>query len=305
MKKLNTALLVLAVALLLIANMGYWLSSTIYNPTNFSNTVVQAYESPEVRNAIASEIVDSALGSRPLVKQVLGDPIHSAISGIIGSNMFKTVLKNTASKFNTYVTSSNRKDVTVEVGQVSRFVKVAATAISPSLGDQVPSTTPQTIVIVKSSSIPNVNQWLRPIMFIGPIAGFFSIVIVLVQFYRSKYKPGYIKKASIYFLIGLFVFALLIPYFRTVLQGSISNQNAETIATSTYNAFASIMLGQLAVLAWFFVATLVIGLVWIYADKNHLVDKLKNRYIQKSKSIKEAKKAKQANNKGAKRNGKK
>lgn len=266
MKK-QAPILVIAVILLLIANLGYWLSKTIYNPQNFSNLAVQTFEQDEVRNAIAEEVVDNSLESKPVVKQVLGDPVKSAIAGILGSQPFKTALEEISVKFQNYLTTDNRQDVTLEVGQLAPFIKSAATSISPELGAQIPDVTPQTITLVRADSLPDINKWLKPIMTIGPIAGVISLLLLVYIFYKSVDKVALAKRTSIYFLIGILLFALLIPYFRTVLQGNIADQNAQIIATAIYNSFTGALITQLAILAAIFAFVYLAGYLFSFRKK--------------------------------------
>jgi hypothetical protein len=258
MKK-QAPLLILTVILFLIANVGFWLARTIYNPQNFTNLVVQTYRQEDVRNAISSEIVDKTLESKPLVNQVIGQPVQGAISGILGSPTFQSVLEKVATKFQAYLTTDNRQDVTLQIGQVSTFVKAAATAVSPQLGDQVPDVTPQTITLVKANSLPNINRWAKPIMTLGPLAGVIGIGILIYLFYTEEDRVRLLRRTSTYFLIGIVVFGLLIPYFRTILQGNVGNQNAEIIATATYDAFTKILTSQLIIFASIFFITYFVG----------------------------------------------
>lgn len=102
MKRFSTPLLILSVVLILFANLGFWLSRTIYNTQNFADIVVDVYKQPEVRGAISSEIVDAALSDRPLVRQVIGDQLQSVISGILASDASETILNKSASRLQTY-----------------------------------------------------------------------------------------------------------------------------------------------------------------------------------------------------------
>lgn len=263
MGKWKTPLLILSIVLMLFTTFGYWLSSTLYNPQKFNDIVVKVYQESQVRDAIASEITDATLQNvRPAVKQVVTDPVQKAISGILASNMFTTLFEKAATRVHSYLTSDNRKDVTLEVGQVAVFVKSAAIAISPDLGNQIPSVTPRTITLVNASSLPNLNAWLKPIMAFAPLAGFFSILILIYLFFTAGDKARYLTEVGIYFVIGIFIFSLLIPYVRVLLQSNISNQNAEVIATQTYNAFAGILLNQLLFLASIFAAIFLGGYLW-------------------------------------------
>jgi hypothetical protein len=234
-------LILISIALLLIANFSFWLSSTIYNPQNFSSLVVETYQQQDVRDAIAAEIVDNTLESKPLVRQVIGGPVQSAISGLLSSQAFESVLSKAAVRFQNYLTTNNRQDVTIEVGQVATFIKAAATTVSPQLGEQVPDVSTEKITLVKANSLPNINKWLKPIMTIGPIVGMIGLVIIGYVIYVSENRWSAVKQIGLYLFIGTILFALLIPYFRTILQGNITDSNAEIVATATYDTFAGIL----------------------------------------------------------------
>lgn len=271
MEKSTAPLIIIAIFLLLLANISFWLSKTLYNPQNFSNLVVQTYEQDDVRNALASEIVDNTLQSKPIVKQVIGDPVKSAISGILRSQVFKSVLERVAIKFQTYLTTNNRQDVTIEIGQVATFIKAAATTISPDLGAQVPDTTPQTITLIKSNNFPDINKWAKPIMNIGPFAGLISFAILIYLIYKAESRGEILKRIGKYLLVGSLLFILIIPYSRTILQSNISDQNAEIIATATFNTFASILTTQLAYLVIISILLYVIG-IYLARPKEEIIE---------------------------------
>lgn len=265
--------LIFAVILLLLANVGLWLSRTLYNPENFSSITIETFQKPEVRDAIATQIVDKTLADRPLAEQVIGDPVRNAISGALESQTFKSIFERLAIRFQKYLTTSNKEDVTIEVGQLSTFINNIAAAISPQLSEQVPDVPLRTITLVESESLPDINRYLKPFVNLGPIAGLLSLIIIIYLTYISENRLQILRKISQYFLIGILLFSLTIPYARTVLQGNTSNQEAQIVITATYDAFAEVLIRQLAILGVIFGAIQISIYLYQHKKKKELSQK--------------------------------
>lgn len=252
-------LTIVSVILILFANFAFWLSSTIYNPNNFSSLATKVYNSTEVRDAISSEIVDEALKDKPIAQQAVGDTLKSSVSGILGAPAFGTIVERVATRFQTYLTTENRQDVTIEIGRIAKIIRSIAVAADPSLESEIPEINIQTITLVKADSLPNINSWAKPVVSLGPIAGLIGLILIGYIIYATTPRFHALKLIGKYFAIGTALFMLLIPYFRVQLESNISDPNANILATETYKVFSQVLLQQLFIIILISLALYILG----------------------------------------------
>ena len=78
---------IIACFLLVLANSAIWVNNTLFNSTVFSNLTKQAILSESSRNAIASELVDTALADKPVLQRTIGPTASKLISGFLGTSV--------------------------------------------------------------------------------------------------------------------------------------------------------------------------------------------------------------------------
>jgi hypothetical protein len=235
----------IAVFFLLFANFGVWLSNNIYNANNFKNNILTTFHKQEVRDAIASSVVDRALTENPGLKQIVSSPAQSAISGMLASPYLTPVIDKAAEKLQSYITRG-QEEVSIDLSPVNNILTALSRATSGQ--DQAPQIQNTNITLVPANAFPNLNRWLGPITSLGPILGVISIVTLGVIFYQTEDKYYRLRQYGWFLLAGVILNLLLIPFIGSMIPQSMQNGNAAVIVTQAYNVFTLSYYNQLTLL---------------------------------------------------------
>ncbi len=252
----------LSVVFIIFAVFSFWVSNNLYNTTSFTETTLKTFKSDEVRGVVAKESVERILENRPVVRQVAGGYLESFIAGVLGSDTAKGVFERSSNALHGYLFSSNRQDVTLNTTSFTSLVKPVLTAVSPDLAGQVPEELPESIVLIESNALPNIDQWLRPVIIAGPLVGLAALIIVIYLIYADSSRIKAIKRLGLYLAVGSLLSTLTIPYFRMLIGAASQNQNRITIITTAYDNFTKPLLSDWLLLALAGVLIYLVGLFW-------------------------------------------
>lgn len=250
--------IVLSIFFILFANFSFWVSDNIYDSKKFTQNVLTTFKKQEVRDAVATGIVDRILSDNPGLQQVASSPAQSAISGILNSSYLDPVIERVAGRFQQYITTG-QQEVSVDLSPVNVLFSQVAKATGNI--EQTPQIKNTNLVLVEANAFPKLNKWLKPITTLGPILGVIGLVILAFVIYRSVDKLLKIREIGIYLVVGVIINMLLVPFASSLIRQNTTNANSAIIASELFNTFAEsylfqlVMLGAIGlipVLIWFF-----------------------------------------------------
>lgn len=244
---------VIASILAVIANSAFWVNRTIFDTNNFTTVAVASISSESSREALANEVVDTALKDRPIVRQVAGPTATKLITSLLGSNQFNSILTTAVSKLQVYLTSSNRESIVLNFSGIKStlgsLIDLAGQANSQAANNL--SNIPDQITLVNANNIPSFYKYGLVFLWLGPIS---AIIALLLLAYP------YLKNRSQYYIIALIQGAAIAvtgilcqflgPLFRPPVLANIPSANARVVVGNLYDAFIATFNSQSMWLIW-------------------------------------------------------
>lgn len=251
-KAVAIILSIVAVLFVLTMNFSLWLNGTIFDRENFSKITVDTIQQSEVTDAISAELVDTALQNRPLVKNLVGDTVQSAISGLLASERLQPVLEKLADRFNVLLTSKTPQEVVIDTTGVKTFIKPLANAINEQSGGQISDANlPDEVVLVQKGEIPSIYSWGVVMIWLGPILGFIGIgiFVALIWAAGAQYRQRSLKITGISLIVSSLLFIILVGSTKSSILASVTNSNAKVIADNLFSAYTNSLTNRTWILA--------------------------------------------------------
>lgn len=235
----NTAAYILisfAVFLILVASTALWFTNTIGDQERFVELTVQVFSFPEVRDAVSNNIIDVVFAGQPLLKTVATDVVKPAVAGLLDSNQLKSLITEAANAFYELAIASAPQDVTLDITPLKAIIGVLTTITDSDFDAQQ---IPNEIVLIEGDSIPDIHSIVFTMTWLGPLAGFIGLVILLIATYLSTDRFLQIQRIGIVLAFGTFIYLLLVPYVGNVLVAQTSGTYSKTVVGAIYQVFTA------------------------------------------------------------------
>lgn len=255
--------------LLMIVNSAIWVNQQVFDTKNFTNTAVTAISSESSRKAIGGRITDQILRDNPVVKNIAGDQLTNLFSGLLGTDQANKLLTATVTRLQIYVTSSNQKDVDIDLsGLKDTLTRVAEIRGGDQPSRINPDKIPSKIVLIESKNVPNLYNYGVTLTWVA--VGVFVIAgLLLAKPYisdRSKYLSIMIVQGASFVLVGL-VSLLIGPIFRPSVLEPFQNPNGRVVVGNLYNAFIATFNSQTMIFIWLGIGLIALSVVIRLAPK--------------------------------------
>lgn len=243
-KIVGTILLTLAVLFLMHAQSAFWINHTIFNKEVFTSTVETIIAEESNRDAIATAIVDKALADKPVVRKVAGDRAISLVSSLLGTDVSSQVISNLLNKTYTYMTTSNRQDVAIDLTAIKTPLS-GVVSFAESRGNDVkfdPTNIPDEVVLIKSDDFPDISGyltimlWLAPLLWLGALASFALYIYLGRAVYAKKvYFAG--TAAIVASVFGLLIGPIVPPPIASLVQNTELRVVVQNLLTAFFQPF--------------------------------------------------------------------
>lgn len=224
--------------LLVIANSALWVNRTLFNVDTFSTIAEKSLLSESSRNALASEIVDTALADRPMVKNIAGDTITKLISGLLGSNQAEIGVKKIISRIHLAITSENPKNIEYDLTGIKSVIDKIITLIGKDESSSSVSKIPDKLVILDVSNLPKLYIYGVVFLWVAPFALICAAIILVRPHIIRRRLDANILTFQGFAVVGASVMALLIgPLFRPTILAQIPTSDLRIVVQDVYDAF--------------------------------------------------------------------
>ncbi|HDZ86093.1 MAG TPA: hypothetical protein ENH57_00190 [Actinobacteria bacterium] len=272
---------IIAIILVLIANLALWFTDEIFDSEEFAQKTVQVVEREEVRDAIAAEIVDESFADQPLILQIAGNVFEPVISGLLGADILEPAIETFAQAVHTALTSKPQA-ITIDISSIVEFVKPLATAINERLGTQINAANiPDTIVIAEKGDIPSIYTFGVVMLWLGLFSTIIGLglIIWLIWVNRGDKRRYVFKTIGFSLIVGAAIVLIVLQAIAATILSPIDDENLEIVASNIYDVFVGVFKWQNWIL-------IIIGIVLIFVGQ-YLPD-IEERYISLSDSLRES-----------------
>lgn len=271
----DIVILIVAAALLLVAQSAYWLNHTVFDKQAFTSIVTPIVNSDATRSAVATTIVNEAFADRPLINRLIGNNVTALVSGLLGTDLAVQMTSAVISKSYDYLTTPDPQPVTLDLIAIKAPLE-KITELLESRGRDVainPDNIPDSITLLDPSSLPNTYGYSVFLLWFGPLCwiGFVLFSILYIYLGRRIYPRrvyilgGIIIVAS---CIGLLVGPLLpppisaqvpIPELRSTVQTLIES----LLAPFTQQMITAVILTAIVLIIFYCRFAILRGIRWL------------------------------------------
>lgn len=241
-KKRNFVLsTILAAFLLVVANSAIWVNRTMFNTQNFTQITSTALLSQSSRNALASDIVDTALQSQPAVKAVVAEPATNFIAGLLNTQQAKSALTKVIGKVQIIFTSERPEPVTYDLSGIKATVTKLLTLANKEDAVVKVDQVPDSITIFKNvDKIPSFYKAGVILNFVAPIAFLLALFLLVWPHVKKQYATRKLLIGQGIALTSAGLLALLVgPLFKPPVLAQVNNADLRVVVENVYNAFVS------------------------------------------------------------------
>ncbi len=273
--------IIIAVILVLIANIAWWFNDEIFDSEEFAQKTVQVVERDEVREAIAAKIVDEAFADQPLIQQVAGNVLEPVISGLLGADILKPAIETFAETVHTALTSKPQ-EISIDIAAIVEFIKPIATAVNERLGTQIDAANiPDTIVIAEKGDIPSIYTFGVVMLWVGLFSTIIGLglIIWLIWVNHGDKRRYVLKTIGFTLIVGAAIVLIVLEAIAATILSPIDDENLQIVASNIYDVFVGVLKWQNWIL-------IIIGIVLIVVGQ--YLPNFKERYISLSESLRES-----------------
>lgn len=267
-KIINISLLFIGGFSLFFAQSGLWINNVIFDQKTFTNITTNVILSEDSRNAISQTIVDRAFENRPVADRLIGDRAVNFISNLLDSDISERALSKVSSTSYSYLTSSNRKDIAIDLTSIKEPLS-GIISFAENRGREVkfdPSSIPDQIVLINSNELPNFASYIRTTI----IASFFLWLITVLTFgtYIFINRRESVKRIYTICSIVILVSVLALstgPFIPPAISSFVDNINLRTVVNDLTSAYLTPFSRQLYLTILIsLIAILITRFRWIF-----------------------------------------
>ena len=239
-RTISVLLILVASVALFLAQSSYWVNHTIFNQKNFTSLVNEAVLEPSSLDAIASQVVDTALQDRPVIKKIAGDRAQNLVGSLLASDFSAHAIDRVVNMTYKYITTPDREDIKIELvgitGPISTILTLAQA--NDSNAAQTIESIPDEIILVESDSFVDLSGFVSFMLWFGPLLWLTAVACFAgyIYMHRARYA-----KAVYIVGISIAVIAIIGILTRPVLPAPIASlvpmSNLRPVVTNVTDVF--------------------------------------------------------------------
>lgn len=238
-----------------------WLQRIFYSPDRLSDITTEVLQEQSSRDAISGAVVSRLFEERPLLAATAGPRLVPVISGLLDSDILANSINRTVERIRLALTSDEAENIAINLVPVKSTISTVQNVIGQDVEERRLQTEdiPNEIVILDASTIPNYSDEGVVILWLGPLAATFLIIVVGIWLYRGR-KRALALRVRIVGMLAVVssVVALLIgPLTQPIIVQRISTIEGKTIIGNLYEALVA-PFNQMALLLLLFSSIVIV-----------------------------------------------
>lgn len=252
---------ILAAVLLFIGSLQAWAYPNITDTSRFVETTGEALQREDVREALATRVVDGLLQDYPIMLATVRDTMIATVTGLLGSETFEALFTTVATQLQRALVHGEQLGISIESRELQVSVLAIARVLDPegsrnlALEDGVLQ-----IELFSDRDIPSFESELTNLRWAGIAAGLVGLFLLVVPFVRRR------DRWSVR-LAGLVLMGVALATFLTVLLANryidlrVSDSQANTVINGIADGFFGWLIAQTVIVLLIGVVLCVLGIV--------------------------------------------
>lgn len=249
----------LAVPLLLIGNLGAWVTWNIADTSNFVQTTREVLRREDVREALATRIVDGFLPQSPIVRMAAGNALVSAVNEFLGSGRFQAASDSVATQLHQALVRGGHPSITIESPELQTAVLAVVRNRAPiHAGGLTLEGGKLRIELFSGADLPSFQPEITFLRWGGIAAmivgGFLMTLPIFVR--RDRWSVGL---AGLALLATSLLTYLLVPVAEWLVVQQVTDPQARIVVAGIVDGFSTSLVMQTLVILLAGIALCIYG----------------------------------------------
>ncbi|RIK45610.1 MAG: hypothetical protein DCC58_05870 [Chloroflexi bacterium] len=220
---------VLAALLLFFGSLEAWAYRSFANTDNFTSTTREVLEREDVREVLATRIVDRLLEKRPILRITLGDTLIPTVTGLLKSDVFLGMMEDIAAQLHQAVTKGQDVAITIESREVQLVVLGIVRVLAREDADalELEGGTLR-IVIFPEGELPSYEREIRTLRIAGTLAGLLGLLLLVLPL-AVRRDLWSLRLAGFILLAVAFLSILVLALGPRFLESQVSSPQVKTL----------------------------------------------------------------------------
>lgn len=238
----------LAVFLLLVGNIGVWIARNIADTSNFVETTREVLEREDVREALATRIVDNVVFQYPIAGAALEDSLVSVVTGLLGSDRLQPVLDRVATQLHQAVILGERQSITIESPELQTAVLAAVRTFAPEQASRLAlEGDTLRIELFSGVDLPSYESEISTLRRVGFAAGIIGALLVILPIVVLRDRWSVTLAGLTLVTMSLLTF-LLVLLGGQIIDQQVTGQQAQIVIAGIVDEFSSMLIVQTVVI---------------------------------------------------------
>jgi len=250
---------VLAVVLLFVANLEAWAYPNVADTSQFVGTTRDVIEREEVREALATRIVDSLLVDAPTLRASIGDTLIAIVTGLLGSERFQAIFSGVATQLQLALVHGERLSIVIESPELQAVIMAMVQILAPDRAQELSleNGTLQ-IELFSDAVLPSYKSEITILRWAGIAAGIVGIVLLALP-YAVRRDRWSVRLAGIALVSTAIITFLVIVLANRIIDIQIDDRQLRTVVAHITDGFFGWLIAQTTVLLLLGIALCVYG----------------------------------------------
>lgn len=238
------ACVVLAAALLFIANLEAWAYPSVADTSEFVETARSALGREDVREALATRAVEALFSDAPRLMAAIGDAVIAMVTGLLGSETFEALFAGVASQLQRAITRGETVAVVIESRDLQMVVLAVASILDPEGSENlVLDGGTLRIELFRAGTIPSYESEIAILRWAGIGAGLVGLFLLALP-YAVRRDRWSIRLAGLALVaVALVTFALVLVAGRLI-DLQLDDPHVETVVGGIADGFLGRLVAQ-------------------------------------------------------------
>lgn len=228
----------LAVPLLLIGNLGTWVSWNIVDTSNFVATTREVLAREDVREAVATQIADNLLPRSPIVRAATQSSLVSAVTRVLGNNRSQAILDGVATQLHLALTRGERPGITIESRELQTVMLETARIVAPErFGNLALEGGTLRIELFSRADLPSFEPAITLLRWGWAAATVFGAFLVIVPLFVRRDRWS-VRLAGLALLATSLLTYALIPLASWIIPQQVTDPQARIVIAGILEGFS-------------------------------------------------------------------
>lgn len=238
-RRWSILLLVLGALLIVVSAVGFWVQWTLMSESGFVEVTGEVLRAPATREAIALGVVDRLLADYPILRALVGDPIVSVVTALLGSTLFATVIEFVSTRI-WEVLFRDGGQVVLNLEPLQNFLYGIISAIAPNLAADINAQDlPSELVLLDPDQVPDMGQISNQVAWISWLSllvGLGVAIFGIARVWRQQLlRYALIAWTGIFLGVFAIIVALVTIPTRSTVVLAVATPTGRSLVGTTYD----------------------------------------------------------------------